>query len=98
MSNVKGKKKILKGAREKQLVAYKATFIRLSRDFSAATSQARRKWHNVFKLLKGKNKQTNKQNKKKKLTNNTLPGKTAKIGEVAETGPISCTIGRNINW
>ena len=44
-------------------------------------------------------KQTNKQTKqKKKLTNNTLPGKTAKIGEVAETGPISCTIGRNINW
>ena len=49
MSNVKGKKKILKGAREKQFVTYKATFIRLSRDFSAATSQGQRKLHDIFK-------------------------------------------------
>lgn len=91
LSNVKGKKKILKGAREKQFVTYKATFIRLSRDFSAATSQGRRKLHDIFKLLKGKD-------KNKKLTNNTLPGKPAKIGEVAETGAILCTVGRNVNW
>ena len=89
LSNVKGKKKILKGAREKQLVTYKATFIRLSRDFSAAASQARRKLHDIFKLLKEKT---------KKLTSNTLPGKPAKTGEVAEIGATSCTVGRNVNW
>ena len=59
LSNIKGNKKILKGTREKQLVTYKATFIRVSRDFSAENSQARRKLHNIFKLLKGKKKKNN---------------------------------------
>ena len=39
---------------------------RLSADFSAETPQLRREWHDIFKLVKGKN-----------LTiKNTLPGKT----------------------
>lgn len=88
LSNAKGKKKILKGAREKQLDTYKATFIRVSGDFSAANSQARRKLHNIFKLLR---------EKKKNLTNNTLPDKPAKTGELAQATEILCTAGRNVN-
>jgi len=57
--------RILKTAREKQLVTYKGTPIRLSTDFSAQKLQVRREWHNIFKMLKGK----------KRLTSNTLRGK-----------------------
>ena len=38
-----------------QRVMYKGISIRLSADFSADTLQARREWHDIFKLLKGKN-------------------------------------------
>ena len=48
-------KKILKAAKEKQLVTYKGTPISLSADFSAETLQARREWHYIFKVMKGKN-------------------------------------------
>ena len=48
------KKRILKTAREKQKVTYEGTPVRLSADFSAETLQTRRVWHNVFKLMKGK--------------------------------------------
>ena len=34
---------------------YKGTHIRLSGDFSAETLQAGREWHNIFKVMKGKN-------------------------------------------
>lgn len=34
---------------------YKGTPIRQSADFSAETLLARREWHDVFKVLKGKN-------------------------------------------
>ena len=40
---------------EKQRIAYKGTSIMLSADFSAETLQARRKWHNIFKVMKGEN-------------------------------------------
>ena len=43
MPNVKDKERILKAAREKQLVTYKGVPIRLSADFSTETLQARRK-------------------------------------------------------
>ena len=33
----------------------KGTPIRLSADFSTETLQARRKWHDIFKVMKGKN-------------------------------------------
>ena len=48
-------KKILKATREKQQIIYKGTPIRLSADFSGETLQARREWHDIFKVMKGKN-------------------------------------------
>ena len=54
MERAKDKERILKAAREKQRVSYKGTPIRLSADFSAETLQARREWHDTFKVLKGK--------------------------------------------
>ena len=54
MPKVKDKERILKGAREKQLVTYKGTPIRLSADFSTETLQARRDWHETFKAMKSK--------------------------------------------
>ena len=42
MPKVKEKERILKAAREKQLVTYKGVPIRLSADFSTETLQARR--------------------------------------------------------
>ena len=40
------------------MTTYKETPIRLSADFSTETLQARREWHNIFKVTKGKNLQT----------------------------------------
>ena len=37
------------------MTTYKGTPIRLTADFSAETLQARKEWHNVFKVMKGKN-------------------------------------------
>ena len=54
MLKVKDKERILKAAREKQLVTYKGIPIRLSADFSTETLQARREWHNIFNMMKGK--------------------------------------------
>ena len=54
MSRIKDKERILKATRERH-VAYKGNPIRLSADFSAETLQARREWHDTFKVLKGKN-------------------------------------------
>ena len=42
MAKVKDKKRILKAAREKQIITYKGVPIRLSADFTKETSQARR--------------------------------------------------------
>ena len=36
-------------------MTYKGTPIRLTADFSAETLQARREWHDIFKVTKGKN-------------------------------------------
>ena len=49
---LKVKDRILK-AREKQKVTYKEKPIRSSADSSAETLQARRVWHDTFKVLKG---------------------------------------------
>ena len=57
MEKVNDKERILNEAREKQSVNYKGTPIRLSADFSTETLQDRRKWQEIFKLLKGKNMQ-----------------------------------------
>ena len=42
MQKIKGKERILKEAREKQLITYKKAPMRLSANFSAETLQARR--------------------------------------------------------
>ena len=55
MTKIKDKERLSKAAREKQQITYKRTPIRLSADFSADTLQARREWHNIFKVMKGKN-------------------------------------------
>ena len=41
--------------RKMKQVMYKGTPIRLSADFSAETLHAGREWHNIFKVMKGKN-------------------------------------------
>ena len=55
LSKIKYKEKILKAAREKQQIIYKGTPIRLTADFSAETLQAIREWHDILKVMKGKN-------------------------------------------
>ena len=55
MVKVKDKERTLKAAREKQLITYKGNHIRLSADISAENLQVRREWHDIFKVLKGKN-------------------------------------------
>ena len=52
---IKDKKKLLKATREKRQITYKGTPIRLTADFSAETLQGRREWHDIFKVMKGKN-------------------------------------------
>ena len=51
---IKDEERILKTAREKETVTYKAVPIRLSPDFSKETLQARRGWKEVFQVIKGK--------------------------------------------
>ena len=56
LAKIKDKEKLLKAAKEKrQITTYKRTPIRLTADFSAETLQARREWHDIPKVLKGKN-------------------------------------------
>ena len=55
VTKIKGKEKILKAAREKKQITYKGTPIRLLADFSTETLQARREWHDILKVMKGKN-------------------------------------------
>ena len=51
---IQEKERILKTAREKEIVTYKGIPLRLSADFSKETLQARRGWKEVFKVMKGK--------------------------------------------
>ena len=55
LTKIKDKEKLLKATREKRQITYKGTSIRLTTDFSAETLQARREWHDIFKVMKGKN-------------------------------------------
>ena len=55
LTKIKDKEKILKAAREKKQGIYKATPIRLLADFSIETLQARREWHDILHVMKGKN-------------------------------------------
>ena len=54
LPKMKDKERILKAAREKETVTYKAVPIRLSADLSKETLQARRGWKEVFQVMKGK--------------------------------------------
>ena len=54
LTKIKDKEKLLKATREKQQLTYKGTPVRLTADSSAETLQARREWHNIFKVMKGK--------------------------------------------
>ena len=54
MAKLKDKERILKDTREKQLGTYKEVSIRLSSDFSTEIFQARRDWHEIFKVMGGK--------------------------------------------
>ena len=51
---VKEKERILKAAREKQLLTHRGIPIRLSADFSKETLQARRDWQEIFKVMKSR--------------------------------------------
>ena len=54
MAKIKNKEKLLKAAGEKRQRTYKGTPIRLTADFSAEALQARREWHEILKVMKGK--------------------------------------------
>ena len=54
MLKVKNKERILRAAREEQIVTYKGVPIRLSADFSKGTLQARRDWQELFKVMRSK--------------------------------------------
>ena len=53
LTNIKDKEKLLKATREKRQITHRGIPIRLTADFS--TLQARREWHDIFKVMKGKN-------------------------------------------
>ena len=55
LAKVKDKEKLLKAAREKRRITYKGTPMRLTADFPAETLQARREWHDILKVMEGKN-------------------------------------------
>ena len=50
--------RILKAARAEQVVTYKGAPITLSSDCSTESFQARREWHEIFKVMKSKDLQT----------------------------------------
>ena len=45
----------MKSSKGKQQITYKGIPIRLTGDLSAETLQDRRKWQDIFKVIKGKN-------------------------------------------
>ena len=52
MEKFQDKERILKAAREKKEVTYKAAMIRLAADFSMEALQARREWQEIFQVLR----------------------------------------------
>ena len=58
MPKFKGKERILKAAREKQLSSYRGVMVRLSADFSRETLQARRDWQEIYKLKRSRDLQS----------------------------------------
>ena len=58
MLKVKDKERILKSAREKQLVTYKGAPIKLPADLSTEILQVARDWQEIVKVMKSKDLQT----------------------------------------
>ena len=54
MPKVKDKERILKVAKEKQLVIYRGAPVRLSAHSTQENLQARRNWQDIFKVMKSK--------------------------------------------
>ena len=54
LAKIKDKGRILKAAREKNTITYKGVPISLTANFSKETVEARRCWHEIFKVMKGK--------------------------------------------
>ena len=54
LTKIKDRDKILKAIRGKCQITYKKTPIRLLAVFSTETQQARREWHDIFKVMKGR--------------------------------------------
>lgn len=52
ITQLKDKERILKAAREKQLITYKGNSINLSADFSVDTLQVIREWQDTLIVLK----------------------------------------------
>ena len=52
LPKVKNKEGILKATRDKKQITYNGALICLPTDFSVETLQARREWHDIFKVLK----------------------------------------------
>ena len=55
LAKIKDKQKLLKAANGRRQITYKGTPISLTVDLSAETLQTRREWHDIFKVMKGKN-------------------------------------------
>ena len=56
-TNYSGKERIMKAAREKKSLTYKARQIRFAADLSTETWQARKEWQDIFSVLNQKNMQ-----------------------------------------
>ena len=54
LAKFKDKERILKAAREKQIVTYMRAPIRLAADFSMETFPARREWQEIFHIMNNK--------------------------------------------
>ena len=57
LTNSKDKEKILKAARDKRSLTYMGRNIRLTADLATETWQARKGWHDIFRVLNEKNMQ-----------------------------------------
>ena len=57
MPKVKHEKRILKAAREKNLVTYRGVPVRLSAGFLNVTLQAGRDWQEIFRVMKSRDQQ-----------------------------------------
>ena len=58
LSKAKAKERILKAVKEKRIITYKGSSIRLSVYFSSETLETRRQWTDIVKVIKEKNCQT----------------------------------------